>query len=92
MLKEIGVFKIPTYAVTALEYGDSSALETLDVDNINDWLELEFSGCSGLVFDWSNGKGRATDDGDPNEAYFTSDPAFGLPMDCIDCLVLGHQA
>ena len=33
-MNKLGVYKIPTYAVTALEYGDDSGLDKEDIANI----------------------------------------------------------
>ena len=82
-MRELGVYKIPTYAVTYLEYGDSSGLEDEDIANTEEWLT--WLGEDKLFFDWSNGKGQ------DNEPYFTGSPAFGLPMDCIDCKIFTHN-
>lgn len=87
-LYQINNFDIPTYAVTALEYGDYSGLEQDDIDNLEEWLRLEFDGYTNLVFDWTNGIDEA-ETGDVNESSFCSSPAFGLAMDCIDCAVYG---
>lgn len=80
-MRLIDTYKIPTYAVCALEYGDDSGLEDEDIANIDEWLV--WLGEDNLFFDWSNGI--------DNEPSFTSNPAFGLPMDCIDCKVYTHN-
>jgi hypothetical protein len=84
----LGTYAIPTYAVCALEYGDYSGLDDSDIENMEEWLRDEFKGAS-LTFDWSNGIDES-ETGEINESHFTSSPAFGLPMDCIECAVYQH--
>ena len=80
----LGLYKIPTYAVTALEYGDYSGMEQEDIENLEEWLSLEKLG--NVFFDWDNGINEE-ETNEVNEAYFTSNPAFGQAMDCIDCAI-----
>lgn len=41
-MKHIGKYKIPKYAICAIENGDFSGLDEEDIDNINEFLEGEF--------------------------------------------------
>ncbi len=70
-MKLIGTYKIPEYAMCAIEYGDYTGLEEEDEEAINEFLESEFP--NGYVVDWKDGA-----------PYFTSYPAFGKATDVID--------
>lgn len=74
-MKHIGKYKIPQYAICAIEYGDFSGLDEEDIDNINEFLEDEFP--NGFVADWHINE----PDGEP---YFTRYPAFGMPTEVVD--------
>ncbi len=74
-MKYIGEYKIPEYAVCAIEYGDFSGISEEDEREIKNFLKKEFP--KGYVVDW-----RANDrDAEP---YFSSRPAFGLTTSVID--------
>lgn len=74
-MKHIGKYKIPQYAICAIEYGDFSGLDEEDIDNINEFLDDEFP--NGFVVDWHIN--------DPDgELYFTSCPAFGMAAEVVD--------
>lgn len=73
-------YKIPTYAICALEYGDYSGLEDKDIENIEEFTAMLGQQCPlGYLLDWD----RET----LCSPYFTSAPAFGLPVDVADCKV-----
>jgi hypothetical protein len=73
-------YKIPTYAICALEYGDYSDLEDKDIENIEKFKGTLNKACPlGYILDW--------DQETLNSPYFTSVPEFGLPMDVTDCKV-----
>ena len=74
-MKHIGKYKIPQYAICAIEYGDFSGLDEEDIDNINEFLEDEFP--NGFVADWHSNE----TDGEP---YFCSYPEFGLAAMVVD--------
>lgn len=74
-MKHIGKYKIPQYAICAIEYGDFSGLDEEDIDNINEFLDDEFP--NGFVVDWHINE----PDGEP---YFTSCPAFGMAAEVVD--------
>lgn len=74
-MKHIGKYKIPQYAICAIEYGDFSGLDEEDIDNINEFLYYEF--LNGFVVDWHINE----PDGEP---YFTSCPAFGMAAEVVD--------
>lgn len=74
-MKHIGKYKIPTYAINAVEYGDFSGLDDEDIDNINEFLEYLFP--NGFVVDWHI-------DETEGEPYFTRYPAFGMPTEVVD--------
>ena len=91
-MKLLGVYQIPSYAVTAIEYGDTSGISAEDEHNIEAWIEAEFNDIVGqypLYFDWNNGISEE-ESGEVNECYFSSNPAFGLACDVIDCAVYYH--
>ena len=74
-MKHIGKYKIPQYAICAIEYGDFSGLDEEDIDNINKFLEDEFP--NGFVVDWHSND----PDGEP---YFCRYPEFGLATDVVE--------
>ena len=81
MLEEINTYDIPTYAVTYLEYGDSSGIEQDDIDNIDEWLTRELNGFESLVFEWNH----------ENNESFVHTPEFGLACQVIECTIWGHK-
>lgn len=74
-MRFIGTFKIPTYAVNAIEYGDYTDLTAEDTTNIRDFLRREIGGERGYIVDWNT---------DNAEAYFSRCPAFGLPCAVVE--------
>lgn len=69
-------YSIPNYAICAIENGDFSGLENEDIDNINKFLaDLDEAIPNGYVFDW--------DKESLESPYFSSNPKFGLPADCV---------
>lgn len=74
-MKHIGKYKIPQYAICAIEYGDFSGLDDEDIDNINEFLECLFT--NGFVVDWHINEPEG-------EPYFTSCPAFGMATEVVD--------
>lgn len=76
----LDTYKIPTYAICALEYGDYSGLKDKDIANIEEFTAMLGQQCPfGYLLDW--------DKKTLESPYFTSAPAFGLPMDVTDCKV-----
>lgn len=74
-MKHIGKYKIPEYAINAIEYGDYSGLEDEDIKNIKEFLNREFP--KGFVVDWHpNEEGY--------EPYFSKCPDFGLATTVVD--------
>lgn len=57
-MKNIGKYKIPKYAITAIEYGDFSGLYDEDIDNINEFLEYLFP--NGFVVDCTSTRRRVS--------------------------------
>ena len=82
MLQLIDTYSIPSYALSYLVNGDASGIEDSDQDEIDNWLNTELAEYESIVYDMA-------DDAEPS---FTSQPAFGLPVDCIECKVHGHPA
>ncbi len=76
-IKSLGEYKIPTYAVCYLEYGDAGGLLDSEIATIDQWLESEF-GDKWPLFNW---RGESFQ-------YFTNTPAFGLPCEVEDCEVV----
>lgn len=74
-MKYIGKYKIPEYAICAIEYGDYSGLDEQDKCEIMDFLSEEFP--NGFVVDWHGNEPEG-------EAYFSTSPEFGLPTNVID--------
>lgn len=78
--EEFSVYKIPTYAIYALEYWDYDGLEYDDIKNIKKFLEMLDQQCPlGYLLEWD----KETLD----SPYFTSTPEFGLPTSVTDCKV-----
>lgn len=74
-MKLIGTYKIPEYAVCAIEYGDYTGINDEDEREIRDFLSREFP--NGYIVDWNGGDGSG-------EPYFSPCPAFGLATNVID--------
>lgn len=74
-MKYIGKYKIPEYAVCAIEYGDYTGLTDEEKREIIDFMSDNFP--NGCVVDWHGN----TPEG---EAYFSTAPEFGLPTNVID--------
>lgn len=74
-MKLIGTYKIPEYAICAIEYGDNTCMTAEDDKMMKDFLEREFP--NGYVVDWHTNEPQG-------EPYFSSNPAFGLPTTVVD--------
>ena len=74
-MKHIGSYKIPEYAICAIEYGDYTGLTDEDEKQIKDFLAKEFP--KGFVVDWHSNESEG-------EAYFSHCPAFGLATTVVD--------
>lgn len=70
-MKHLGKYRIPVYAVCAIEYGDFSGMSDEDEKEIREFLDREFP--NGFVVDW-NGE----------DYYFSPFPDFGLPTTVVD--------
>ena len=68
----IGTYKIPTYAICAIEYWDFSGLNDDDEEIIKDFISRNFP--NGFIADY---KGI-------ENPYFCAFPSFGIAADCID--------
>ena len=82
-LKDLGVYKIPSYYVCYFEYGDSGDMTDEEIQHCD-----EFSKDMGdsLVFDWDNGIDREA--GELNDPYFShNNDINGLGGDVIDCSI-----
>jgi hypothetical protein len=78
MLEEIDTVKIPVWAITYLEYGESDNLSDHEENLIKDFLS-GYSDHKGLVFDYRG------------EAYFSPNNALdGLGHDVIDVTIYGY--
>lgn len=71
----IGTYKIPEYAVCAIEYGDYTGLTDEEEREIRDFLSKEFP--NGFVVYWHGNEPDV-------EPYFSPSPAFGLGTNVID--------
>tara|TARA_R100000773_G_C4116962_1_gene54298 strand:+ start:36 stop:290 length:255 start_codon:yes stop_codon:yes gene_type:complete len=65
-------YTFPSYAISALIYGDYSGLEKEEESALNAFLERE----KGIDV-WEVGE---------REQYFSSNPEFGLACDCVDVI------
>lgn len=74
-MKLIGTYKIPEYAVCAIEYGDFTGISDEEEREIRDFLSEEFP--NGFVVDWHGNEPEG-------EPYFSPCPAFGLATNVID--------
>ena len=72
-------YTFPSYALCALINGDTSGLDEEDERAFNAFLEREH-----YIDDWD--VKRDTETGEISEPYFTSNPEFGLPCDCVDVI------
>jgi hypothetical protein len=72
------VEKIPTWALSYLVNADPSGLEEEDIKLVDDWCDMNNVQ---LVCPIDDVEGDM-------QPYFTSNPAFGLACDVIDCIVL----
>ena len=63
-------YTFPSYAICALMYGDTSGMDNDDEKAFNAFLERE--------------KGIDVWQIKEDEPYFSSNPEFGLPCDCVD--------
>lgn len=70
-MKYLGKYKIPEYAINAIEYGDYSGLSEDEEKMIHEWQTNNFPRC--FIVEWS-----------ADISYFTTSPAFGLPCMVID--------
>lgn len=71
----IGTYKIPEYAVCAIEYGDYTGLTDEEEREIRYFLSKEFP--NGFVVDWHGNEPDV-------EPYFSPSPAFWLGTNDID--------
>ena len=71
-MKLAGTYKIPTYAVCYIEYGDASGLNDDDIQMIDDFVRTNFP--KGYIADWKN----------LDHPYFSSYPEFGKATDVVD--------
>ena len=74
-MKHLGKYKIPEYAICAIEYGDFSGLSDEDEQNVNEFLERECP--NGCIVYWHS-------DDEDNEPYFCSYPEFGLAATVVE--------
>ena len=73
MLKHYDSLSVPEWAVCAIEYGDFSGLTRGECKQISYFLD-----------DWPNDRFYIEWG---YERYFSNNPAFGLPCDCIDAVI-----
>ena len=73
-------YTFPSYAICALINGDTSGMEDEDEKAFNAFLERE----KGIDV-WQI---KEDEDGNSCEPYFSSNPEFGLPCDCVDVIGL----
>lgn len=80
MIKEIGTYTIPAWAVPYLEYGQMDGLEHDENESV-DWFmtELEKEGFTAFSFEYAH------------EQEFSHQPEFGLPCECYETRVFGHK-
>ena len=70
-------YTFPSYAICALINGDTSGMGEEDEKAFNAFLDRE----KGIDV-WEIKRNEET--GELCEPYFSSDPEFGLPCDCVD--------
>lgn len=73
-MKHIGQYKIPEYAICAIEYGDFTGFSEEERE-IRDFLSEEFP--NGFVVDWHGNEPEG-------ELYFSPCPAFGQATNVVD--------
>ena len=71
-------YTFPSYAICALLYGDTSGMEDEEEKAFDAFLERE----KGIDV-WQI---KEDEDGNYCEPYFSSDPEFGFPCDCVDVI------
>ena len=71
-MKYAMTLQIPTYAISALEYGNYEGLTDLDTELINGFIDANFP--HGYVVDW-----RGID-----APYFSHCPEFGLATEVVE--------
>ena len=73
---------VPTYSLDYLINGNSSGITDEDIALIDQWCKrIKLEDISPI-----------TDaEGDYAESYFTRYPAFGLPADVMDCIVICRE-
>ena len=78
-----GLYKanIPLWALCAIEYGDISNLSDRDVETLRDWQDDLNAEYSDLLFSYIH-----------ETQGFCSLPEFGLPCECIDCVIYGRKS
>ncbi len=64
-------YKIPTYAICYIEYGDINKLEEPDVEQIDNFIRTNFP--NGFIVYWKD-----------ENPYFSSTPAFGKATEVVD--------
>ena len=69
-------YTFPSYAICALLYGDTSGMEDEEEKAFDAFLEREKE-----IDVWQI---KEDEDGNYCEPYFSSDPEFGLPCNCVD--------
>lgn len=65
-MRHAGTFQIPTYAISMLEYDDTTGLTDLDIELVNGFIAANFP--HGYVVDWTG----------IDQPYFASHPEFGI--------------
>ena len=77
-MKRIEV-NIPEWALTYLEYGEVSDISEEDINCVEEWLNaIAKEGFTNPVFQYYL---------EDSEGFFSSCPEFGLPCQCIKCMV-----
>lgn len=77
MIKYWNTLSIPEWAVCAIEYGDYSGLSDSDIEALEGFF-ADFP-CDRFTIQWGS------------DRFFTNNPAFGLPCECIDADFYEHQ-
>lgn len=73
--------KVPVYSLAYLINGDSDGITDEEVALIDQWCKrIKLKTISPI-----------TDADGYADVYFTSDPAFGLPADVMDCVVIRRE-
>jgi hypothetical protein len=68
-------YTIPTWAVCAIEYGDTDELSAEEADLIEEWLDTLPEGH--IIYGW-----------DFDNEFFSWHPEFGLATTCVECEVM----